>query len=287
MAEDKPREHHYHAEATVLSGDLSHPLKQEIKPQTNAKLSVEGGYLSEHSEPYRLEGLISFDKAYTQVAGGEDPKGKENGWSTLATTVIENLNVLEVITADRIVGQVATLHPKVGYVPKIHFLGTRIEGLRVAGHPVKVVFPPYHPYHFDAPINDSAYTKHPGLIQRVRDHFANIRSAKDSPADLLKGYNQAVPKTESGKEILECSLVSQVEVEGAPDSIRGFGHVLHIRDFGKVHLGLLRIEHSDFNAQGVPKMTLVDLTMLKLEMGCVSAGDTSLGNTVVNGATQP
>jgi hypothetical protein len=287
MADETPREHHYHAEATILTGDLYHPLKQEIKPQTSAKLADKGGYLSEHAEPYRLEGVISFDKAYTQVAGAEDPKGKDVGWSTLATTVIENLNVLEVITADRVVGQVATVHPKVGYIPRIHFLGTRIEGLRVAGHPVKVTFPPYHPYHFDKPQSDGAYTRHTGLIERVKTHFANIRSAKDAPADLLKGYNQAVPRMENGKEILECSLVSQVEVEGAPDSIRGFGHVLHIRDFGKVLLGLLRIEHSDFNAKDVPKTTLVDLTMLKFEMGCIGGGISSVGSTIVNGGTEP
>ena len=68
------RTHTFHAEATILSGDLKHPLKQQIKPQTNVKLSAEGGYLSEHAEPYRLEGVISFSKAYTQVSGHRDSK---------------------------------------------------------------------------------------------------------------------------------------------------------------------------------------------------------------------
>jgi hypothetical protein len=287
MAEDTTRVHHYHAEATVLTGDLFHPLHQQIKPQTNVKLSEKGGYLSEHAEPYRLEGVISFDRAYTQVAGNRDHTKPHHGWATLVTSVIENLNVLEVITADRVVGQIATHHPLEGYVPSVHFLGTRIENLRVAGHPVKVVFPPYHPYHFEKPENDGAYTRHRGLLDRIKSHFESIRSAKDVPADLAERYNQPAPRTENGKEILECSLVSQVEVEGAPDFIRGFGHVLHIRDFGKVHLGLLRIEHSDFNPQGVPKLTLLDLTMLKFEMGCIGGGSAGVGNPIVNGSSYP
>jgi hypothetical protein len=289
---DQPRDHHYHAEATILSGKLVHPLMQEIKPQTNAKLPDKGGYLSEHSEPYRLEGIISFDRAYTQVAGGEDENKLADGWHTLSTTVIENLNVLEVITADRVVGQIATLHPREGYVPKVHFLGTRIEGLRVAGHPVQVVFPPYHPYHFEKPVTDGAYTRHNGFLAKVKSQFDRVRSAVGVPQDLLDDYKDESVKTEGigedYKETIESSLVSHVTVaEGAPDSIRGFGHVLHIRDFGKVYLGLLRVEHWDFNSEGVPRKTLIDLTMLKFKLGCIGSGSSSAGNGIVNGNSYP
>jgi len=46
--------------------------------------------------------------------------------------------VLDVLTADRVVGQIITEHPLVGYVPIISFLGTRFENLRIAGHPVEL-----------------------------------------------------------------------------------------------------------------------------------------------------
>jgi hypothetical protein len=62
--------------------------------------------------------------------------------------------------------------------------------------------------------------------------------------------------------------------------------VLHIRDFGKVHLGLLRVEHSDWEGD-VPKTTLFDLTMLKFDMGCIGSGISSIGNTIINGGTEP
>jgi hypothetical protein len=286
MAEETDRVHHYHAEATVLTGDLFHPLKQEIKPQTSAKLSETGGYLSEHSEPYRLEGIISFDKAYTQVAGNRDHTKPHLGWGTLVTSVIEGLNVLEVVTADRVVGQIATIHPLEGYVPSVHFLGTRFENLRIAGRPVKVDLHP-DPYYFGPkPDNDGAYTRHPGFLARLKSHYEGIRSADGVPADLREQYNEASATTKDGKESLECSLVTRITQE-EPALGRVFGHVIDIRDFGKIYLGLLKVEHSKFNEKKVATVTRFDLTMIKLVMGCIGGGTASLGSTTVNGSSEP
>jgi hypothetical protein len=277
------RWHTYHGEATILSGDLKHPLKQQIKPQTNVKLSHKGGYLSEHAEPYRLEGLISFDRAYTQTAGNRDHDKEGHGWNTLVTSVIEGLNVLEVVTADRVVGQIATHHPLEGYVPSVHFLGTRFENLRIAGHPVRVDMHP-DPYFFGPkPDNDGGYTRHDGILSRIREQFDRIRSADGLPADLRARYNESPLQSDGLKESMECSLVSQVE---APAFGRSFGHVIDIPDFGKIYLALLRVEHSDYKGD-VPKKTTFDLTMIKLALGCSAAGSGSLGNTVVGGGTEP
>lgn len=282
MAEDTTRTHAYHAEATVLKGDLYHPLTQQIKPQTNVKLAEHGGYLSEHSEPYRLEGIISFDKAYTQVAGNDNPK-PEAGWSTLVTSVVEGLNVLEVVTADRVIGQIGTVHPKVGYVPSIHFLGTRFENLRIAGHPVTVHMHPDHPYSLGLkPENDGPYTRHPGFLDRVKAQLEQIHGSEGVPAGLLERYNQ-LPSKSDEEESIECSLVTRVE--GLPFG-RSFGHVIDIPDFGKIHLGVLRIKHWEFK-KGAPKKTLVELTMIELEMGCLAGGTSFLGTGLVNGSSDP
>ena len=98
------RYHEYHAEAEALSGDITLPLIQEVKPPTFVKLNERGGYLSQHVENYRLGGIVSFRSAYTQVAGNPDPK-PDHGWNTLTTSVIEGLNVLDIVTADRIVAR--------------------------------------------------------------------------------------------------------------------------------------------------------------------------------------
>jgi hypothetical protein len=283
MPEATDRTHLYHAEATVLHGDLHHPLVQEIKPQSNVKLAQEGGYLSEHAEPYRLEGVISFSKAYTQVAGNPDPK-EGHGWSTLTTAVVENLNVLEVVTADRVVAQISTDHPLVGYVPTVHFLGTRFENLRIAGHPVNVQMHPDPSFLGEKPPDDGPYTRHPALLERLEQQFDRIRNTQNVPDEIARRYN-GVSSTSDGVESIECSLVDKAD---GPYPGLCFGHVIHVPGFGKIHLAVLKIEHSDYDKQlRVWKKTLFDLTMIELEMGCIGGGKSGIGNTITNGSTEP
>ncbi len=287
MADEQPgfeRNHTYHAEATVLKGDLYHPLPQEIKPQTNAKLSERGGYLSEHAEPYRLEGVIAFDRAYTQVAGNPNSKKPEKGWNTLVTSVVEGLNVLEVVTADRVIGQIATHHPREGYVPRVHFLGTRFENLRIAGHPVEVHLHHDHPFHFTKPENDGPYTQHPGFLGRLKEQFELLRGSEGVSADLLKRYS-ATPSTSEEQETIECSLVERIE---CPRFCRCYRNVIDVPDFGKIHLATLKIEHSDYDKQKRTwKKTLFDLKMIELDMGCIGGGTAMVSNPVTNGGTYP
>ena len=149
MPATKERTHTYNAEATVLSGKLTLPVTQPIEPQAHSKLDPKGGYFSQTSDGYKLESIISFGYAYSHVAGNKSTKPGE-GWNTLTTTVVEGLNVMEVLTADRVVGQTITQHPLVGYMPSISFLGTRFENLRIAGVPVEIewdqeILPPRRP----------------------------------------------------------------------------------------------------------------------------------------------
>jgi hypothetical protein len=281
MPQETTRTHQYHAEATVLHGDLYHPLVQEIKPQTNVKLSENGGYLSEHAEPYRLEGVISFKKAYTQVAGSRDPKDG-HGWSTLSTSVIEELNVLEVVTADRVVAQIAADHPLEGYVPKVHFLGTRFENLRIAGHPVEIDIYSDPSFLGDKPENDGAYTRHPGLLDRLEQQFERIRKSDNVPDEIVRRYS-GVSSTSDDIEMIECSLVNHAK---GPYPGCSFGHVIDVPGFGKIHLAVLRVEHSDWH-NGVPKKTLFDLTMIELDMGCIGGGKSGVGNGILNGTSAP
>ena len=108
------RTHHYHAEANILSGHLRLPLEQQIKPQAHTHLPKEGGYFSHRAERFRLESVISFRSGIHARCRERQSQSPDGGWTTLATTVIEGLNVMEVVTADRIVGQTITEHPARG-----------------------------------------------------------------------------------------------------------------------------------------------------------------------------
>ncbi len=280
MSETNGRMHQYHAEAAVLEGHLHLPLEQQIKPQACTKLSDHGGYLSQRAENYRLESVISFCSAYTHVAGNRDVK-PGHGWATLTTSVVEGLNVLDVLTADRVVGQVMTEHPLAGYVPSVSFLGTRFENLRIGGHLVELDLG------LDIvgqkPENDAPYTTDAGLVSRVSGQYSQIRGSKDLPADIGERYNR-LSSTLGKAEEVECSLVNR-----ATGSYPGltFGHVITVPNFGTIILGKLTLRH-DFKADtGVPERTTLRLTMIELQLGCAIAGNTTFSSLSTNGGTKP
>jgi hypothetical protein len=273
------RIHDFHAEAKIIDGVLHSPLERKILPQAHTQLPKEGGYLHANALDYRLERVLSFASAYTHVAGNPGRKPRE-GWKTLCTTVVEGLNVMEVLTADRVVGQIITEHPLEGHVPSFHFLGTRFENLRIAGKPVDLdldltIFG-------DKPENDGAYTKHQDVINRISNQYKRISASKDLPDDLAGRYNQLASSLGS-PETVQCSLVNQ-----AAGSYPGrtFGHIIRVRDFGTITLGKVNVTHSDFNAEtGISHRTLVELTMIDLKLGCAVDGDIPIGNGGSNGST--
>lgn len=281
MSAETTRRHQFHANAHILAGQLHLPLQQPIQPQEMATLSEDGGYLSQHSVRYNVEGVISFRKAYTQVAGHRDIK-PGHGWTTVATSVIERLNILDVVTAERVVAQVSSEHPLEGYVPIITFLGTRFENLRIAGHPVKLDLDPF--LLGEKPANDDGYAADSGFQQRISAQYEKLRSHQNLPAEIGERYNRH-PSSLGPEEPIECSLVNHTE--GSFPG-RCFGHVIDIPHFGKLYLATLRFEHSDFVPQTkTPKKTLLRLNMLEARMGCIAHGNVVAGSTVVNGNTKP
>lgn len=281
MAIAKKKEwHKFHAEAATLDGELKLPFAQRTCSHTASKLNENGGYITQHADRFHLGGVINFRSSYTHVGGNLDTK-PHHGWNTIATAVIEGLNVMEVVTADRVVAQISTDHPLDGYVPRVTFLGTRIENLRIAGsEPLKIHY--NHTIIGDKPADDAGYTSDSGFIQRVKSQYEHIRGHENLPDDVAERYNQ-IPSASADRGSVECSLVNQVE--GSFPG-RSFGHILYVPDFGKIHLAVLKLEHSDFD-EGSPKLTTISLTMLRCEMGCIGGGTINLGGGKTNGLSGP
>ena len=277
MPGDLAANHIYDAQAFALEGDLQLPLRAEIKPQAYLDLPEVGGYLLQHTCAYRLEGIISFRAAYTQVAGNLERK-PEHGYVTLATAVLEDFNILDVVTADRVVAQVSSEHPRDGSIPHITFLGTRFDNLRIAGHPVRLdldldFFGP-------KPDNDAPWSSKKDFRERVTAQCDHIRSQSNLPAEIAEGYNR-LPSKPGSQESVECSLVQRAE--GSYPG-RTFGHVIDIPHFGRVYLATVRLLETP-GPKGTIS-TLFRLTMIEAKMGCIANGSASGGNTIVNGTKQ-
>src|SRR5215469_17179557 len=142
--------YHYHAWAHALSGHLTRPLDHGIEVQAGTTLPTTGGHHSSHVENFRFEHIVRFDAAYSEVSGGEKEEEGNFIHTSLATTVVEGLNILDVVTADRVVARVTSRHesrrkpnvksPEYESEPesRILILGSRFENLRVAGFQIGV-----------------------------------------------------------------------------------------------------------------------------------------------------
>ncbi len=281
MSEGMKRHHKYHAEASVFSGTLELPFSQKVTPQAYVSLPEEGGYFSQRTCEFRVENAVSYKAAYTQVSGNMDTK-PGHGWATLVTSVVEGLNILDVLTADRIVAQIGTEFPLDGYVPSVTFIGTRYDNLRICGEPVTV--------ELDInmlgqkPPNDVHYNADPGFIGRVCAQYEQLRSHSDAPEEIATRYNR-LPTVQENRESVKCSLVKSA---GGKIPGRICGHWIDVPNFGKVELATVSVVQSCFDTPTkAPRQTLIELNMLDLQMGCIGSGKGSFGSGKTNGQTYP
>ncbi len=269
--------HNYYAEANVLTADLEQPLKDKIRPQAFVKLPRDGHYQFRQAGPFHFEGILSYKGGYTQVAG--HPSSKTAGFTTLSTSVLEGLNVLDVVTADRVVAQISTVHPVYGkgQVPSVTFLGTRFDNLRIAGHRVEVersldILGP-------KPAADESYFDNREVLDRISQQYDRIATAKDLPAWASEEYPKGRP-TLNGHGELQCSVVDSLK--GSPGF--SFGHVIDLPHFGKIFLGELKVVRTPGNpAKGIYDTYKFHLTMIRLQMGCLSDGNINVGTLDTNG----
>jgi hypothetical protein len=275
------RVHYYHAEACGFGGFLERPFEQNIIPQASLSLSPAGGYGSSRSENFRLEGLFSYASAFTQVSGRMSQK-ENGGWVTLSTATIEGLNILDVITADRVSAQVSTEHPLIGNDPKVSFLGTTFENLKIGGYSVDV--------ELDLDICDQGngrnYPEQPCVnderfLARVAGQYRHMTEARNLPEwvkdrsipDWITERYDASDLEDSESDYLLTSVVKQTigKFPGRP-----FGNVFEVPDIGRVFLGELFVDGHTFR-----------LVMLRLELGCRAHGSLSGPICLSNGVTRP
>jgi hypothetical protein len=312
------RYHVYHAEAHVLSGNLKHPVDQPIEHHGRVVLekSRRDDHISESVKEKSLEGLISFKAGNTRVSGTQLKNKKDlwgndhSGWVTLSTSVLEGLNVFEVITADRVVAQVSTEHPmKDGRVPKVTFLGTRFENLRVGGYPVEVELD--LGICGEKPKDDRPYLQDRGFLDRVQRQLGDIASAKGIPENLEKQYDAKIAYIDdlkkrangrakgerNGYPKLECSLVKSIGPIPIP-GVKTFGNIIFIPDFGTVSLAEVEVGidagYDGFSdkTRGVSAETPHDsnyftLRMLNMHLGCIGGGTVTGATVSANGQNGP
>jgi hypothetical protein len=274
MKASNKRVFHYHADANALGGVLRRPYQHVITSPASVSLAPAGGHGTSRSEAFRLDHVLSVSAAHTHVAGGED-EGEDGPWTSLVTAVAEHVNILEVVTADRIVAQLSVKHPKVGYVPTVSLAGSNFVNLRINGQPIEphlnlnllnVKQPKGKP--------SVSFHRHPELRLAAARQSKAITAAAGAPDWLNFRYGWlASEKGLAERSYLHCSLVDQVRCP-APNT--SYGHIVHIPDFGDLILGELTLDANSFH-----------LTMLRAEMGCMTDGTLTVSTARSNGVSGP
>ena len=250
--ETVPPSHVYSAYGHALSGRISRPLDHIIEVQAGMSLPSIGGIGNARVEDFRFRDFVSFKAAYTHVAGSMSDSEIH---TSLVTSTIENLNVLDIMTADRVVTRLASRSKNHDKEPQITLFGSKIDNLKIAGCAIHLDFA------------DELFL---GLTT-----FESIRKEFDSNAKFRKiaadpFFTGKPKKSIDAHGVVVCSLVKDIEFN-CPGVTRK-GHALEVPEFGTVYIGEVFAQHR--------KRTV---TMLRLELGCPVVGTMICAQAAGNG----
>jgi hypothetical protein len=204
----KPRiPFHFHAEGHALSGEFRHPGRSLIEAQASVSLPTIGGHARAHVDHYFHSDFVSFRTAHTQVSGRWVD---EKTVLTTATSIIEDLSILQIVTADRIVSQLTSTHKRDDPEGHIVSVGSEFHNLRVRGHELKVTL------------------RHKLLTDAKT--FEHLRKAVASDKDAVIDDGVAI-----------CSIVERIDTDLPGVDPRK--HIFRVPNFGKIALAEVFAEH--------------------------------------------
>src|SRR5260370_3620391 len=120
-----------------LSGEFRHPLFALIPAQASASLSSIGGVAFAKAENFHFQDFVCFKYAHTHISGKRRRGEAGETFVTHASTVVKGLNILGVVTADRIVSRLTSIHNPKECEGHIIAQDSRFEGLKINGEDVK------------------------------------------------------------------------------------------------------------------------------------------------------
>jgi hypothetical protein len=240
--------YHFNAGAQAFSAHFVRPVDVPIPAQAAVFLPSVGGHAHSRVENFMESRLASFSVGESQVTGSWEEPGVV---TSSATAVLEELDVLDFLTADRIVCRVTGRYEEGQKSRESHImaLGSYFENLRLGGFEVKVIL------------------RHELLVESAT--FADLTKH-------LKGDTSAVIKP----EVVFCTLVEKLEPDPHLLKVKGFKVVgrnrMIVPNFGKIALGEI-----------VATPGSIHLTMLRFKVGSPDGGGGSGGQGGTNGQPAP
>ena len=257
MSPKPTRTFHYHACAHAFSGRFTRPFDHLIDVQAASSLPIIGGHGNSRIENFQFREFVSFRKGYTHVSGAHQADDDSN--NTLVTATIEGLNLLDIVTADRVVSRLYSKHPAGEAEGIVTMVGSKFENLRIAGCPV----------HID--LNMDLF-ENIQTFEQAQKEFAKKGDFRKIAEDPFR-TGQAL-KAPGPNGAFLCSCVK--EMETTCPGVKRAGHCFSVPGFGKIFLAEVLIRHGERT-----------LTMLRLELGSAVSGRGSGAQAMSNGRTYP
>jgi len=271
MDTNSTRVHFYHADASALGGHIRRPFDRPIPVQASVSLPPVGGFVEAHGrkdpKDAEVNSIVSFEAAYSHVSGSVNKK--DGAFTTMVTSTVENFNVLDTFTADRLVAQISVDHPPKGYIPKVSLIGTQFENVRIGGNRVEIILDLdicHHSNEGEYPTQRCMQDQQ--FLAKVGEQYGFINQDKTAP-DWVKDRYQWDDSKLAEKGFVLCSIVK--EIRGKFPG-KHYHNIIVIPEFGKIFLGELIVDYGSFQ-----------LIMARLELGSPTEACISAGNGKANG----
>lgn len=288
----------YHdASAFGMAGQFDRPIQQTIPTQAAVSLSPTGGHGNHSVADYSVAGLVSFGASYVTVGGSLDETN--NCHATYACSVVEDLNIGDMVTADKVVSRLSLYHPcdsTEDSQTSFSIFGSYFENLRIAGRQIDIQLTSH-------PFNNSTYrsfnsggsgeTKFQPQEWMVGyycvQHLNADGAFQDTQLEQQLEHNARVvkevgrrfqqwdkTKTSGSDGSYRCSAVAPADLAKsiAGSGMTSFGGAICVPRFGVVYLGELLI-HQDHR----------HFMMLRVQMNSPASGNINTGGT--NGGGHP
>lgn len=257
MSPKPPSTYHFHACAHAFSGHFTRPFAHQIDVQAATSLPITGGHGNARVENFQFREFVTFRKGYTHVSGAH--QADDDSHNTLVTSVVEGLNLLDIVTVDRIVARLYTKHHRDQAEGFVSIIGSRFENLRIADCKVDIM------------LDLELFEKIPTYASALNDFEkkGDFYKIAHDPFKTGQPINKPGPNG-----VFLCSCVK--EMDTTCPGVKRVGHSFSVPGFGKIFLGELMIKHAERT-----------LTMVRFEIGSAISGGGSAGGGSSNGSTWP
>jgi hypothetical protein len=237
----------YHANAYALNASFHRPTACDIEAQAATCLPIYGGHAQSFVKDFCVPRLARFQSAHSHVSGSMQD---DHTATTQSITTLVGLNIMDVITADRIVARLTSEHNLDEPEGHILAIGSTFENLRIAGYTFNIIM------------------RH-DLLLESKTH-ADL--AKKVPSLKKSG---GIANVKDGVAI--CSLVEKIETTfpGLSDADKK-KHIINVPHLGTISFAeILSVEG------------MKTLSMLRFDLGSPDGGGGTVAVAATNGRTSP